>query len=642
MSKKEIQEEIKNLTVLLRMEKEEDLALYKRKMSGTSVSERREQGVCWYPVNLEKTNFDAGARLLIKISRPPEHKQSHLFQSGKLISIFSNAGTNHENSEMCNGVVNQVNEHSMLITLNNDKIPEWIHDSYLGVQLLFDENAYREMENALRLLLKTKDEHIDRLKNILLGAAQATFRSSSPSETSILNQGQNLAVSTIYNANELAIVHGPPGTGKTTTLVQAITTVAQQESQVLVCAPSNAAVDLLVEKLDEQGLAVVRIGHPARVTENILNHTLDAHIAHHNDYRDLKSLKKKSEEFRRLGNKYKRHFGSAEREQRKHLFAESRRLKEEAEHLEYYIINSILSNATVIASTLVGANNTNLKGMRFKTVFIDEAAQALEPACWIPILKSERVIFAGDHCQLPPTIKSFKAAKNGLDITLFQKAVNRNQGSIMLTEQYRMHRKIMDFSNGMFYSGRLFPNKKVANWQLLDDDLPMEFVDTAGTGFSEQINSETKSSYNQEEAHLLLQHLKTYLDKLYNAKSDITTPSIGIISPYKAQAGYLKDTFEKSFDKEDTLTSDVSINTIDSFQGQERDIIYISLVRSNSRGEIGFLADTRRMNVALTRAKKKLVIIGDSATIGQHDFYTRLLDYINEIDAYRSAFEFQY
>lgn len=639
MPRKDIQEELKHLLSLLKKEKEEDLLVYKRKMTGTSLNERRNQGVCWYPVNLEKTKFDTGERLLVKISRPPEHRESHMFQSGKLVSLFSNAGKNHENSELVNGVVNQVNEHEILMTLNSDTIPEWIEDGYLGVQLLFDENAYREMENTIKYLIKSKEERINQLKGILLGGGEAQFEQGVPISRSGLNDSQNKALNLIRDAQDVAIVHGPPGTGKTTTLVHAILDILKEEAHVLVCAPSNAAVDLFVEKLDAEGVNVVRIGHPARVTQNILSNTLDARKAHHSDYRNLKSLRKKANEFRSLAKKYKRNFGHTEREQRKMLFAEASRFKEEAEHLEFYIINSILSSAQVIASTLVGANNYNLKGMNFRTVFIDEAAQALEPAAWIPIIKSERVIFAGDHFQLPPTIKSYEAAKQGLEETLFEKAIKRNKADVMLQEQYRMHEKIMNFSSSYFYNNQLFPNEKVRTWKVFDEDVPVEFIDTAGTGFFEQVDQETKSSYNKEEAKLLFRHFQIYLDQIQSSGKMDEVQNIGIISPYKAQVGLLKDQFDDVYKEDENLMSKVAINTVDSFQGQERDIIYISLVRSNEKGGIGFLSDTRRMNVAMTRAKKKLVIVGDSATIGQHEFYEKFLDYINKIDAYRSAFE---
>lgn len=638
MPKKDIQEELKHLLILLKKEKEADLQQYRQKMAGTSLKERRKQGVCWYPVNLEKTKYDAGERLIVKIARPPEHTDAHLFQSGKLISLFSNSAGLGDHEDAANGVVNSVSKSSMYITMNIDDLPDWVHHGQLGVQLLFDENAYREMERTLTSLLNSKEDRINELKSILLGERAATFTNHDTIRDLGLNESQNEALHQIHNARDVAIIHGPPGTGKTTTVVQAILETLKSENQVLVCAPSNAAVDLLAEKLGDQKIEVLRIGHPARVTDEILSKTLDAKIAHHKDYKDLKALRKQSDEYFAMAGKYKRNFGLAEKKQRKALRDEARSLKAQAEHLTYYIVNDILAKTQVIACTLVGANNQMIKGMTFETVFIDEAAQALEPASWIPILKSNRVIFAGDHCQLPPTIKSFEAARAGLEVTLFEKAIQRNKADTMLREQYRMHEDIMNFSSRVFYKDQLAANETVRNWKVFDEDQTVEFIDTAGCGYFEEVDPETRSSFNTEEAALLFKHLGNYLDSLKAMNKLDDLASVGIISPYKAQVTNMQEAFEALGLDEET-SNKVGVNTIDSFQGQERDVIYISLVRSNENGEIGFLSDTRRMNVALTRARKKLVVIGDSATIGQHTFYAQFLDYINEINAYRSAFE---
>lgn len=638
MPKKDIQEELKNLLVLLKKEKDADLQQYRQKMAGTSLKERRKKGVCWYPINLEKTKYDAGERLIVKISRPPEHTDAHLFQSGKLISLFSNSGGLGDFEDAVNGVVNSVTKSHMLITMNVDNLPDWLHHGQLGVQLLFDENAYREMERTLTALLNTKEDRINDFKNILLGDKAAQFTNHATIQDLGLNQSQNDALHQIQNAQDVAIIHGPPGTGKTTTLVQAILETLKSEEQILVCAPSNAAVDLLAEKLGEQKVEVLRIGHPARVTEEILSKTLDAKIANHKDFKDLKALRKQADEYYAMAGKFKRNFGHAEKKQRKALRDEAQALKAQAEHLNYYIVNDILGQSQVIACTLVGANNQMLKGMTFETVFIDEAAQALEPASWIPILKSNRVIFAGDHCQLPPTIKSFEAAKSGLEVTLFEKAIQRNQADTMLQEQYRMHEQIMSFSSRIFYKNELRANEMVKNWKVFSEDQTIEFIDTAGCGYFEEVDPETRSSYNTEEANILFKHLLHYLSNLEAMEKSDELTSIGIISPYKAQVISMQEQL-LAMELEEATAQKIAVNTIDSFQGHERDVIYISLVRSNEKGEIGFLSDIRRMNVALTRARKKLVVIGDSATIGQHAFYEKFLDYINEIEAYRSAFE---
>ncbi len=640
MSQNQIQEELKNLVQLLAKEKEEDLRQYRQKMLGTSLKERREQGVAWYPVNLGKTRFDAGERLIIKVSRPPEHTDSHLFQSGKLVSLFSNAAGLGDHEDQVNGVVNNVTKYDMYITLNADDLPNWVHHGQLGIQLLFDENAYREMEKALQSLIKTKEERLIQLKQILLGDRSAQFDQTDVIPDLGLNNSQNEALNLVHNAQDVAIIHGPPGTGKTTTLVQAIMETLKTEQQIMVCAPSNAAVDLLAEKLGERKIEVLRIGHPARVNDEILSKTMDAKIAHHKDYKDLKDLRKKADELYSLASKYKRSYGSAERTQRRAIKAEARKMQDDARLLEFYITNDILAKTQVIACTLVGANNSAIKGMTFNTVFIDEAAQALEPASWIPILKTQRVVFAGDHCQLPPTIKSLEAARGGLEATLFEKAIQRNKADVMLQEQYRMNENIMGFSSRYFYKDGLIANDYVKDWKIFPEDQEVEFVDTVGTGFYESVDKETRSSYNEEEADLLIKHLRQYLEQVEMIGATDDLGSIGIISPYKAQTALITEKLA-DLGLDETITDKINVNTVDSFQGQERDVVYISLVRSNEKGEIGFLSDTRRMNVAITRARKKLVVIGDSGTIGQNPFYEQFLDYINEIEAYRSAFEFQ-
>jgi len=631
-------DQLKELQKLLRQEKREDLVRYENKMQGSSFKQRRDMGVLWYPVFVDETKFDAGERLLIKVVRTPEHKQYHSFQSGKSVTVFLSSDSNVGE---VNGVINQVKEFHMIITLNCDEVPNWIERGGLGVQLLFDENSYREMEFALKFLIESINPKLNDLKDKLLGVKKPDFSEQRGYVVRGLNTSQNNALSLIQNANDIAFIHGPPGTGKTTTIVEAIYQTLKSEHQVMVCAPSNAAVDLLVEKLSQNGLSVVRMGHPARVTDEILNLTLDAKVARHQDFKLLKSLKKQSEEYFNLSGKWKRNFGASEREQRKFMLSEARKLRIEAQKLSNYITNDVLLKCQIVACTLVGASHKKLKGMRFTTVFMDEAGQALEPASWIPVLKADRIVMAGDHQQLPPTIKSFEAGKKGLSITLFEKAIRRNDADVMLKEQYRMHEKIMRFSSVYFYDSNLKANESVAQKTIFTNDSPLEFIDTAGTGFFESVNRETKSSLNKEEAVLVFKHLEKYWEEIKDAQIN-PVESIGIISPYKAQIEVLNSLLIDS-DLPKELKSIISINTVDSFQGQERDIIYISLVRSNETGQIGFLSDERRMNVAMTRAKMKLVIVGDSATIASKNiFYNELIDYVNSIDAYKSAFELMY
>lgn len=631
-------DQLKELQELLKQEKQEDLVRYEKKMQGSSFKQRRELGVLWYPVTVDESRFDAGERLLIKVSRTPEHKQSHSFQSGKSVNVFLNSDVN---AAEVKGVVNQVKETHMVITLNCDDIPNWIERGGIGVQLLFDENSYREMEFALKFLVESIDPKLNALKDKLLGEDIPQFSENKNYDVASLNNSQNKALNLINNAKDLAIVHGPPGTGKTTTMVEAINQTLKSEHQVMVCAPSNAAVDLLVEKLSQKGLSVVRMGHPARVTDEILNQTLDAKVAQHQDFKLLKDLKKQSEEYFTLSGKWKRNFGASEREQRKIMLAEARKLRTEAQKLSNYITNDVLVKCQVVACTLVGASHKKLKGMRFSTVFMDEAGQALEPASWIPVLKAERIVMAGDHQQLPPTINSYEAGKKGLSTTLFEKAIKRNSADVMLSEQYRMHEKIMRFSSVYFYQSLLKANDAVVRKTVFDNDIPVEYVDTAGTGFFESVNRETKSTLNKEEASLVFKHLASYWNEVQTNKSD-AVKSVGIISPYKAQIEVLNHLLLES-ELPAELKKIISINTVDSFQGQERDVVYISLVRSNEEGQIGFLADERRMNVAMTRARMKLVMVGDSATIAnKNKFYNELLDYINSIEAYKSAFEYLY
>ncbi|MEM6842651.1 MAG: AAA domain-containing protein [Bacteroidota bacterium] len=640
----DITKELQRQIYLLRLEKEADLEYYRQKVLLASLEDRQRDGVCWYPVTLESQRYSLGEKLIIRVKRHEEQTKSQVFQSGKIVSLFSNTFNDRPS---VSGVVNDVRKHHMTITLNVSEMPEWVREGNLGVDLLFDEMAYREMERALKKIIDTKDPRQLKLRSVLLGEESATFvRDIYGGKVDSLNDSQNQALQRIRQAQDVAVVHGPPGTGKTTTLVQSIIQTIQVEKQVLVCAPSNAAVDLLTEKLSAQDVQVVRLGHPARVTEQNLSRTIDAQIANHAYYKDLKSLRRRSEEMRSLALKYKRNYGNAERQQRKRLLNEASSLRGEAEQLEFYIVTDILSKAQVIACTLVGASNSLIKGFRCDTVFIDEAAQALEAACWIPIQKAQRVIFAGDHFQLPPTIKSLEAAKQGLNITLFEKCIERQQKlknpvDALLQTQYRMHQTIMQFSSQYFYQDQLQAADLVKNATLTPDEPPLTFVDTAGCGFVEKTDPETLSTYNEEEAQLLLNHLNGLVERQTPEFFRENKVHVGIITPYKAQVKLLTEQ-QGSFSQLSDIQSYITIDTVDAFQGREREVIYISLVRSNAKGEIGFLKDIRRTNVAMTRAKKKLVIFGDSATLGNHPFYNDLLEYVQEVGAYRSAFEFLY
>ena len=633
------EEELYKTLELIRMERQADLEQYRQKVLMTPLHRKTREGICWYPVRLQKHYIGTGERLIIEIERIQHLEQRHVFQSGKVVSLFSNGNGTPERDHM-NGVINYVKEHTMVITLNADELPDWIEDRLLGVDVMFDEMTYREMELALKAVIKAEDSRTAQLRDVLLGKSLPAFNEYTLPEITEalpafpLNPSQHKAVVKALSAKDVGVIHGPPGTGKTTTLVQAIRYAVSEEKQVLVCAPSNAAVDLLADKLSEQGLRVLRIGHPARVTEQSLSKTLDARIAAHEYYKDLRELRKKMEQLRNMAFKYKRKYGHSEREQRRLMLQEAKAMKADADVLEFYIVNDLLQNSDVITCTLVGSSHPLLRGKRYKSVFIDEAGQALEPACWIPILRAERVVLAGDHCQLPPTIKSAEAAQQGLSQTLFEKCITRQpQTAVMLQTQYRMHEDIMQFSSNQFYHHALIAHDSVRDALLMPGVSPFEFIDTAGCGFNESQDPETLSRYNEEEARLLIKLAEELIASLPEWHY-----SVGIITPYRAQTELLKSLKEKSVPLEE-LSAFITIDTVDAFQGQERDVIIISLVRSNAKSEVGFLGDIRRINVAMTRARKKLIMIGDSATLSAHPFYLELLDYVQQKQFYKSAWE---
>jgi len=623
------QETLNDLLRLLKIEKDEDYAQYQRKMLNTSLKERKKQGVTWYPVQLVNRFVSTGERFTLELERTTDHEQNHSFHVGAVVSVFSGHG---EEAEATSGVVSYLRRDKMRVVLNSSELPDWLREGRLGVNLLFDEGSYKEMNRALKEVAGAEKGRIAELREIFYGAKQADFKNGFEYQSVNLNAKQNEALTNIFNARDVAIIHGPPGTGKTTTVVNAIKEVVKNERQVLVCAQSNTAVDLVVEKLAEMGLEVLRLGHPARVTPEVIENSLDVKISKHAFFKELKDIRKKADEYRRMGLKYKRNFGQEERMQRNLIMKEARALRHDADRIESQITEDLLDRAQVVACTLVGATHNKLRDRVFRSVFIDEASQALEPACWIAMLKAHRVIMAGDHLQLPPTVKSIQAAKEGLASTLFEKAIANTGADVMLETQYRMHPEIMEFSSQHFYEGKLQTANEVLQRDWHESGIRFQFIDTAGCGFAEKQKAETLSTYNKEEAALLVKHL---------GKQNLTDQSIGIIAPYKAQIQLLNEMVLRA-EGLDVVREQISVNTVDAFQGQERDVIYISLTRSNEKGEIGFLKEYRRMNVALTRARSQLVVLGDSATLGKDPFYNAMLDYVQSIGGYHSAFEFLY
>jgi ATP-dependent RNA/DNA helicase IGHMBP2 len=631
----------KELQVLLKIERDEDFNQYQQQTQNVPVSLKRENGLTWYPVIIRNTELTRGDYINVEFERPTHQDISHQFRFGSAIALFSN----HNNAtDRLEGTVTHVSFNTCKINFRTEELPDWSRDGKLGLDLLFDNNSYNEMESALKQaneLVKADENKQDTLVHLLTQAGKSPGFQNDNIHYNIagLNALQQLAVKKIVTANELAIVHGPPGTGKTTTLVQAIKAQLKlSNKQILVVAPSNTAVDLLTEKLSEIGLNVLRVGNPARVSPKLQALTMDSKMAVHPGLKDIKTLKKQASEYKNMAHKYKRNFGRAEQEQRKALFNEAHKIMKEVEQSEKYLADQIIAAADVITATLVGSNHYTIKSLKFDTVVIDEAGQALEPACWIPILKARKLILAGDHCQLPPTIKSHEAARKGLTQTLMEKAVLKFPASvILLEEQYRMHDDIMGYSSEVFYNNALRGNINVAQSTLFPGDHPFLFIDTSGCGFDEKI--EDKKISNPEEATFLLKHLNQYISVINQQYTAEKLPSIGIISPYQEQVKIITPLLE-NFDQLAAITKQIAVNTIDSFQGQEKDIIYISLTRSNLQQNIGFLEDIRRINVAMTRAKKKLVMIGDATTLCKSKFYNDLIDYAQARKSYFSAWEF--
>jgi superfamily I DNA and/or RNA helicase len=632
---------LQKLKELLKIERDEDFAQYKAHFSRNNINYRKENGVTWYPIVISNVEIGLGEYLSVDVERTTNHNEPHQFSGGKVASLFSN---NKDEEGTLNGTIKVLGPNKLRLSLNVDELPDWCDDGKLGINLLFDETSYKEMDIALTKVISASRDRLAHLRDVLYGIRPAGFEKEEDIRLKGLNQSQNAAVKKILSAKDLAIIHGPPGTGKTTTLVQAIRQTLNREKQVLVCSPSNTAVDLLTEKLHREGITVLRLGNPARISEEVIINTLDAKVSAHQSYKDLKSYRKTADEYFRMAGKYKRTFGKEEREQRQLFYQEARKILQEARMLEDHIISEQFDKAQVIACTPVVSSSRMMRDKQFSTVFIDEAAQALEPMCWIPISRSSRVVFAGDHFQLPPTVKSKTAEEQGLKETLFERCMKLENVAVMLNIQYRMHEQIMNFSNEKFYDSGLKADISVKETLLSYDpehpllDHPFDMIDTAGCGYNEIMNPESLSIANPEEGQLLIRHLKLLLTQYQSGKHKETL-SVGIISPYKEQVTYLTNLVAEDKELKESDTR-IAVKTIDGFQGQERDVIYISLVRSNDMSEIGFLSDTRRMNVALTRAKKKLVVIGDSATIGNHPFYKSFLDYAESTGAYRSAWEF--
>ena len=618
--------------MLLEIEYNHEKEEFRKQTETMGVERKVRRGDAWFPVSIGRSYYNSLNQMVVEVMRQPGSDIEHNFEAGRPVCFFTikndmgTAGAKNTKAGSklqylsFTATVSYAEQDRMVVALpDSGRIVDLQRQDALGVQLFFDETSYRLMFEALDRVIRARSGRLADLRDIFYTKAPASRYTFDAMRFPWLNASQEKAVNEVLWAKDVAVVHGPPGTGKTTTLVEAIFETLRRESQVLVCAQSNMAVDWISEKLVDRGINVLRIGNPTRVNDKMLSFTYERRFEAHPDYPQLWSIRKAIRELR---------------QQRKHADSwhqKMDRLKSRATELELRIRSSLFGEARVIASTLTGAANRVLEGEKYSTLFIDEAAQALEAACWIAIRKAGRVILAGDHCQLPPTVKSIMALKGGLGKTLMERIVeNKPETVTLLKMQYRMNEQIMKFSSEWFYNGMVESAPSVSHRGILDYDTPMMWIDTAECDGKEEFVGENFGRINRAEAELTLQTLQQYLEKIGKQRILDESIDVGIISPYRAQVQLLrKELRKREFFR--PYRHLLTVNTVDGFQGQERDIILISLVRSNDGGDIGFLRDLRRMNVAITRARMKLIILGSSETMTSHPFYKKLYEYVGQL-----------
>ena len=639
---------------LLQLEYYTEKEAFRKLTEQMGMQRKVKRGDAWFPLQVGKSFYNSLNQTAIEVFRTSDQDIEHNFEFGRPVMFFRSEGSEELKYFSFTGTVSYVDGDRMVVTVPDSAPLLELQQSTdpIGVQLSFDETSYKLMFEALDRVMKAKNNRLAYLRDLFYSHQKAGRFSFEPMKFPWLNPTQERAVNEVLWAKDVAIVHGPPGTGKTTTLVEAINETLMRESQVLVCAQSNMAVDWISEKLVDRGINVLRIGNPTRVNDKMLGFTYERRFESHPDYPQLWAIRKAIRELRKNRKK-----GSENYHQKMD------RLKSRAAEIELRINAELFGEARVIACTLVGSAHHLLEGMKFGTLFIDEAAQALEAACWIPMKRASRVILAGDHCQLPPTVKSIAALRAGLGKTLMERiAENKPEVVTLLKIQYRMNDEIMRFSSDWFYGGKVESAPQIKYRSVLDYDHPITWIDTSNEenqitiegedapedsastsssvsaanqnsdlNFKEQFVGESFGRINKAEAELTLLTLAEYFTKIGKQRVLSESIDVGIISPYRAQVQYLKKLIKK-YEFFKPYRRLISVNTVDGFQGQERDVILISLVRSNDEGQIGFLKDLRRMNVAMTRARMKLIILGNKDTMTKHPFYKKLWEYVEAIN----------
>lgn len=639
---------------LLQLEYYTEKEAFRKLTEQMGMQRKVKRGDAWFPLQVGKSFYNSLNQTAIEVFRTSDQDIEHNFEFGRPVMFFRSEGSEELKYFSFTGTVSYVDGDRMVVTVPDSAPLLELQQSTdpIGVQLSFDETSYKLMFEALDRVMKAKNNRLAYLRDLFYSHQKAGRFSFEPMKFPWLNPTQERAVNEVLWAKDVAIVHGPPGTGKTTTLVEAINETLMRESQVLVCAQSNMAVDWISEKLVDRGINVLRIGNPTRVNDKMLGFTYERRFESHPDYPQLWAIRKAIRELRKNRKK-----GSENYHQKMD------RLKSRAAEIELRINAELFGEARVIACTLVGSAHHLLEGMKFGTLFIDEAAQALEAACWIPMRRASRVILAGDHCQLPPTVKSIAALRAGLGKTLMERiAENKPEVVTLLKIQYRMNDEIMRFSSDWFYGGKVESAPQIKYRSVLDYDHPITWIDTSNEenqitiegedapensastassvsaanqnsdlNFKEQFVGESFGRINKAEAELTLLTLAEYFTKIGKQRVLEERIDVGIISPYRAQVQYLKKLIKK-YEFFKPYRRLISVNTVDGFQGQERDVILISLVRSNDEGQIGFLKDLRRMNVAMTRARMKLIILGNKDTMTKHPFYKKLWEYVEAIN----------